>query len=105
MEHIFENLVQDFVQGKMTRRQLIQNLMVSTTAAAAAGTVGAAPASAAAVTSAKAQFVHHVTWDVKDHHKVAAFYQDVLGMKTFQGKIPQEVHARCGDTYLTWRGP
>ena len=103
MEDIFEKLVQDFEQGKMTRRQLIQSLVLTATATSA---VGMAPAAAAAVAPAtKAAFVHHVTWDVKDHMKVSAFYQDVLGMKLFQGNIKKEIHARLGDTYLTWRGP
>jgi len=101
MENIFEKLVQDFEQGKMSRRQLIQSLMLTATAASAAG---AAPAAADAAL-ATAAFVHHVTWDVKDHMKCSAFYRDVLGMKLFQGNIKQEVHARCGQTYLTWRGP
>ena len=103
MENIFEKLVQDFEQGKMSRRQLIQNLMLTATAASAVG-VGAAPA-AAASTSVKAVSVHHISWDVKDHMKVSAFYQDVLGMKLFQGTNKKEIHARVGDTYLTFRGP
>ena len=100
MEQFFEKLVRDFEQGKLSRRQLIQNLMLTATATA----VGSVPA-AAASTSVKAVSVHHVTWDVKDHMKVSAFYQDVLGMKLFQGTNKREIHARVGDTYLTFRGP
>ena len=43
MEHIIAKLLQDFEQGKMNRRQLIQSLAMAATAASAA-----APAKAAA---------------------------------------------------------
>jgi hypothetical protein len=45
MESIIAKLLQDFEQGKMTRRQLIRSLSIAATAASAAK---AAPAFAAA---------------------------------------------------------
>ena len=35
MEHIMAKLLQDFEQGKMNRRQLIQSIAIAATAAAA----------------------------------------------------------------------
>src|SRR5260370_14070251 len=43
MEHIIAKLLQNFEEGKMTRRQLIQSLALAATAASAASAVPAAP--------------------------------------------------------------
>ena len=39
MEHIIAKLLQNFEDGKMTRRQLIQSLALAATAASATGAV------------------------------------------------------------------
>ena len=76
MESIIAKLVQDFEQGKMNRRQLIQSLSI--TAAAAAGM---APATAAGK-PLEALYVNHISYSVNDYTKVRYFYVDLLGMKT-----------------------
>src|ERR1700674_3997548 len=75
MESIIAKLLQDFEQGKMNRRQLIQSLSI--TAAAAAGI---APASAAGK-PLEALYVNHISYQVNDYKKVRDFYVDLLGMK------------------------
>src|ERR1700674_3668377 len=75
MESIIAKLLQDFEQGKMNRRQLIQSLSI--TAAAAAGI---APASAARK-PLEALYVNHISYSVNDYKKVRDFYVDLLGMK------------------------
>jgi catechol 2,3-dioxygenase-like lactoylglutathione lyase family enzyme len=79
MESIIAKLVQDFEQGKMNRRQLIQSLTI--TAAAAAGVTGVAPAAKAAGKPLEALYVNHISYSVKDYKKVRDFYVDLLGMK------------------------
>jgi catechol 2,3-dioxygenase-like lactoylglutathione lyase family enzyme len=81
MENIIARLVQDFEQGKMNRRQLIQSLSV---AAAVAG--GVAPAARAAQAPAptgklEAGYVNHISYSVNDYAKCRDFYADLLGMK------------------------
>jgi len=103
MEHMIAKLLQDFEQGKMSRRQYIQSVALMATAGAAME--AAAQTSAGAAASVKAVSVHHISFDVADYKKVSAFYADVLGMKVWQGTNKNENHARVGDTYLTFRGP
>ena len=80
MENIIAKLVQDFEQGKMNRRQLIQSLTI--TAAATAGIAPAARAAQAAATGKlEAGYVNHISYSVNDYAKCRDFYADLLGMK------------------------
>jgi catechol 2,3-dioxygenase-like lactoylglutathione lyase family enzyme len=77
MEHIMAKLLQDFEQGKMNRRQLIQSLALAATAAAAS----AATAAAADTKIAQAVYINHVSYQVADYAKTRDFYADLFGMK------------------------
>jgi catechol 2,3-dioxygenase-like lactoylglutathione lyase family enzyme len=77
MEHIMAKLLQDFEQGKMTRRQLIQSLALASTAAAAIATPAAAVDSKVAQTA----YLNHVSYQVADYAKTRDFYADLFGMK------------------------
>ena len=101
MEHIIAKLLQDFEQGKMSRRQLIQSLALSATAASA---VAAAPAAAAAGTGFKALSVNHISFDVADFTKIRDFYVDLFATKVrVDPAKPGQCHLICGDTYITPR--
>jgi catechol 2,3-dioxygenase-like lactoylglutathione lyase family enzyme len=76
MEQIIAKLLQDFEQGKMSRRQLIQSLALT---AAAASTVGAAPAAEGKIF--KATNINHVSYQVADYTKSRDFYAGLFGMK------------------------
>src|SRR2546430_14401296 len=77
MESVIAKLLQDFEQGKMNRRQLIQSLSVAEAAAA-----GMAPATAmAAGKPLEALHVNHIFYQVNDYKKVRDFYVYLLGMK------------------------
>lgn len=78
MEQIITRLLQDFEQGKMTRRQLIQSLTVAATAASAVGT---APAASAAGMTLKVVNINHISYEVADYRKIRDFYVDLFGMK------------------------
>jgi hypothetical protein len=95
MVDVIAKLLQNFEQGGMSRRQLIQGLSLAATAASAA----------AAGSPITALSVHHITWDVKDHIRCRDFYSDLFGLRVFQGTNTKEVHLQCGETYLTFRGP
>jgi len=74
MEHIIGRLLHDYEHGKMTRRQLIQTLALTATAASAAETtVAAAPANAT--------YINHVSMQVADYKKTRDFYVGLFGMK------------------------
>ncbi len=78
MEGLIAKLLENFEQGKMTRRQLIQSLAL---AATVASTVGAAPTAAADGKGFKAVGVNHISYEVADYAKIRDFYADLLGMK------------------------
>jgi len=82
MENIIAKLLQDFEQGKMTRRQLIQSLAIAATAASAATATPAASAAAPAEGFvAKATTINHVSYQVSDYKKVRDFYAGLFGMQ------------------------
>jgi catechol 2,3-dioxygenase-like lactoylglutathione lyase family enzyme len=77
MEHIIAKLVGEFAKGKLTRRQLIQNLTIAATAATAAST----PASAAEGKVLTATNINHVSYQVTDYARTRDFYAGLFGMK------------------------
>ena len=85
MESIIAKLVQDFEQGKMSRRQLVQSLSVAAAAAAALTPATALGAEAPKPTGKlEAGYVNHISYSVSDYRKVRDFYVDLLGMKVTQ---------------------
>ncbi len=75
MEHLIANLLRDFEKGKMSRRELIQTLVLTATAASVAG---ATPSSQGS--GFKAIAVNHISYQVADYGKTRDFYVDLLGM-------------------------
>jgi len=78
MEQIITKLLHEFEQGKLTRRQLIQNLTIAATAATA---VSAVPAAAAEGKVLEATNINHVSYQVTDYAKTRDFYAGLFGMK------------------------
>jgi catechol 2,3-dioxygenase-like lactoylglutathione lyase family enzyme len=78
MEHLIGKLLQDFDQGKMTRRQLIQSLALVTAAPLA---VSAARAAASDSRVIQAVDLNHISYQVADYAKTRDFYADLFGMK------------------------
>jgi catechol 2,3-dioxygenase-like lactoylglutathione lyase family enzyme len=94
MEHIIAKLLQDFEQGKMNRRQLIQSLAMAATAASAA-----APARAAE-SPFKAVAVNHISYQVKDYKVTRDFYAELFGMEVKQDDGKRQCYLSFGDTFL-----
>ena len=65
----------------MTRRQLIQSLALTATAAAATGVASATPVAAAGDAPFKAVAVNHISYQVADYAKTRDFYAGLFGMK------------------------
>src|SRR5207237_10674026 len=98
MESVIAKLLQDFEQGKMNRRQLIQSLSVAAVAAA-----GMAPAAEAAGKPLEALYVNHISYQVNDYKKVRDFYVDLLGMKSTEAAGKEQCRSMFGTTILTPR--
>ncbi len=80
MEHIIARLLQDFENGRMSRRQLIQSLGLAATAAVAAGAAPLAAQTPAKSQGFKAIAVNHISYQAKDYARTRDFYADLLGM-------------------------
>ena len=99
MESVIAKLLQDFEQGKMNRRQLIQSLSVAAAAAA-----GMAPAAAmAAGKPLEALYVNHISYQVNDYKKVRDFYVDLLGMKVTEDDGKTQCRLVFGNNILVPR--
>jgi catechol 2,3-dioxygenase-like lactoylglutathione lyase family enzyme len=97
MEAIIAKLLQDFEQGKMSRRQLIRSLAVTASAAAAvAPAVAASPDEPAF----KAVAVNHISYQVADYAKTRDFYVGMFGMKVTQDNNRNQCYLGFGDTFL-----
>jgi catechol-2,3-dioxygenase len=92
MEYLIAKLLQDFEDGRLTRRQLIQTLAFGATAASVAS--AAADAAAADAPAFKAIAVNHISYQVADYTKTRDFYASLLGMK-----VTQDNGSQC---YLTF---
>jgi catechol 2,3-dioxygenase-like lactoylglutathione lyase family enzyme len=76
MEQMIAKLLNDFEQGKMNRRQLIQSLALTAAAAAVP-----APVAAAESKPLNAINFNHVSYSVADYAKSRDFYAGLFGMK------------------------
>ena len=78
MEQLIAKLIQDFEEGKTSRRQLIRTLAVTVSAAAVTGVT---PALAAEAAPLKAVGIDHVSYQVADYARTRDFYAGLLGLK------------------------
>ena len=97
MEHIIAKLLQNFEEGKMSRRQLIQSL---TLAAAAVPAVTASTAAAADSTIAKATYLNHVGYQVADYGKSRDWYAGLFGMKVLSDDNKARAALAVGESQL-----
>src|SRR5580700_496282 len=102
MENIIAKLLQDFEQGKMSRRQLIQSLAMT---AAVAGATGTAVAAEGEKKAFKAVAVNHISYQVADYARTRDFYADLLGMQVSHDEGKGQCYLAFGDTFLLARTP
>jgi catechol 2,3-dioxygenase-like lactoylglutathione lyase family enzyme len=96
MEHIIRTLLHDYEHGKMTRRQLIQTLALTATAASAARIAEAA-------VPANAIYINHVSMQVADYTKTRDFYSGLFGMKVTEDDGKTQCRLTFGDNILIAR--
>jgi catechol 2,3-dioxygenase-like lactoylglutathione lyase family enzyme len=100
VEQIVAKLVSEFERGKLSRRQLIQNLTLVVTAGFA---LSAAPAAAAEATVLPAIYINHVSYQVKDYAKTRDFYAGLFGMKVVEDDGKTQCRLLFGDNILVVR--
>jgi len=104
MEHVIENLLQDFERGRMTRRQLIQSLAL----AAAASTPGASVLAQGAQRAStipppkdrapwKTVWLDHISYAVSDYRRSTAFYRDLMGWEVRNDQGERQATLKIGD--------
>jgi len=95
MEHIIGEMLQNFEQGKISRRQLIQSLALAATAASAVS----AAAQPVGMSPAKATYLNHVGYRVADFKKTRDWYADMFNLKTvFEDK--EKANLMVGESQL-----
>jgi catechol 2,3-dioxygenase-like lactoylglutathione lyase family enzyme len=99
MEHIIANLLHQFEEGKLNRRQLIQSLTLAATAASA---VSGVPAAAAEGKVLSATNINHVSYQVTDYARTRDFYAGLFGMKVSEDNGKQ-CRLSFGDNILVVR--
>src|SRR5436190_17868267 len=105
MEGIIAGLLEQFENGKMTRRQLIQSLALAATAAASGSTAAAQSASQGkppipqAFESApwKTVWLDHISYAVTDYRKSTAFYRDLMGWEISNDNGTNQCTMKIGD--------
>jgi catechol 2,3-dioxygenase-like lactoylglutathione lyase family enzyme len=93
LEKIVVNLLHDFERGHITRRQLVQSLVLGMMAPAAL---------AESAGGFKAISVNHISLQVADYRRTRDFYADLLGMKV-GNDTGEQVDLTFGDTVLIAR--
>src|SRR5207249_10720698 len=93
MEHIIGKLLQDYEHGNMTRRQLIQTLALTATAASTVGTAEAAP-------PANAVYINNVWFQAADYTKTRNSYSGLFGMKVTEKEEKKKCGWRFADNIL-----
>lgn len=95
METEIARLLQEFEDGRMTRRQLIQSLAMAALAAPAAASVAAqAPIEKAPW---KTVWLDHISYAVTDYKRSAAFYSSLMGWEVRNDNGQNQATLNIGD--------
>jgi catechol 2,3-dioxygenase-like lactoylglutathione lyase family enzyme len=92
METTIATLLEDFEDGRMTRRQLIQSLAVLATAGSAAAQTP--PASKAPW---KTVWLDHISYAVTDYRKSVDFYRNLMGWELQNDNGTNQASMRIGN--------
>ena len=83
MESFYATKLDEFAQGKISRRALLETLTVAATTTAATTTASAAGAPDPAL---KIQLVNHISYNCPDFRKGADWYSKVFNLDQTQAK-------------------
>ena len=100
MESIISQLLQDFENGKMNRRQFVQSVAMAATAASA---VGAQASPAFAANGFKTVSLDHISYQVANYKKTRDFYADLMGMKVLNDNGSSQCELHFGESMVIAR--
>ena len=81
MESFYATKLDEFAQGKISRRMLLEALTVAATTTAATTTVTSANAAQASDPALKIQLVNHISYNCPDFKKAADWYSKVFNLE------------------------
>jgi catechol 2,3-dioxygenase-like lactoylglutathione lyase family enzyme len=81
MDSFYAAKLDEFAQGKISRRKLLETLTVAATTAYAAAPSTAAAAAPASDPALKIQLVNHISYNCPDFKKAADWYQRVFNLE------------------------
>ena len=99
MEQIISNLLRDYEEGRINRRQLVKNLAVAAAAAIGVG-APAAVAQGSGGKGFKTVSLNHISYQVKDYRVTRDFYADLMGMTVKQDNDRNQCYLTFGDSFL-----
>ena len=100
METMISNLIRDFENGKMNRRQLIQSLALAAVGShSLSSTVPAAAATVRgnAVPLGKTTSLDHISFAVADYGRSRDFYSDLMGWEVLRDDGERQASLAIGD--------
>jgi catechol 2,3-dioxygenase-like lactoylglutathione lyase family enzyme len=100
VETVIARLLQDFENGKMSRRQLIKSLAVASTAASAMGPLAPAEAQGQGF---KTIALDHISYQVTDYKRTRDFYADLMGMTVTDDNGKTQCTLRFGNSSVIAR--
>ena len=98
METIISRLLEDYEEGHVTRRQLIQSVALAASAASGLSTREAHAAGGFTTIA-----LDHISYQVADYNKARDFYADLLGMKVSGDNGKSQCSLGFGDASLIAR--
>jgi len=85
MEAVVARLLQDFENGRLTRRQLVQSLALmaigTPVASAVAQSVATSPTTAPVPAPWKTVWLDHISFQISDYRKSSEFYSSLMGWR------------------------
>ena len=100
MENIISQLLQDFENGKMSRRQFVQSVAMAATAVPA---VSAKASPAFAANGFKTVSLDHISYQVANYKKTRDFYADLMGMKVLNDNGSSQCELHFGESMVIAR--
>lgn len=103
MEHIVNNLLEDYEAGRLTRRQLVRMLALGMAVGPPALAAAQKPASKSTIAPAagpapwKTVWLDHISYAVSDYRRSTAFYRDLMGWEILTDDGQKQCSMKIGN--------
>ena len=95
MHQTIDQMVSDYEEGGLTRRQLVAGLAAMAASSGAAGSAAGAEGSTFMATG-----LNHIALSVTDVERARDFYVEHLGLRVTSEYLPSNSFLDCGDEFL-----